>query len=126
MVLITSHKSNRGLRRECSLIVSVSSNGRRYSHPSAPNEQVVTTTRVKDGIYAEQPLPYPLFSVRKETQRHRNRNLYYFFVSRVTRRVFVPKVSYYYAIDDGQRHSAKLAWRALALLQIEIEQEKKS
>jgi hypothetical protein len=28
--------------------------------------------------------------------------------------------------DDGQRHSAKLAWRALALLQIEIEQEKKS
>ena len=27
--------------------------------------------------------------------------------------------------DDGQRHSAKLAWRALALLQIEIEQEKK-
>ena len=25
---------------------------------------------------------------------------------------------------DGQRHSAKLAWRALALLQIELEQEK--
>jgi hypothetical protein len=24
---------------------------------------------------------------------------------------------------DGQRHSAKFAWRALALLQIEIEQE---
>jgi hypothetical protein len=26
---------------------------------------------------------------------------------------------------DGMRHSAKLAWRALALLQIEIEEEKK-
>lgn len=26
--------------------------------------------------------------------------------------------------DDGQRHSAKVAWRALALLQIELEQEK--
>lgn len=27
--------------------------------------------------------------------------------------------------DDGVRHSAKLAWRALALLQIEIEKETK-
>lgn len=27
--------------------------------------------------------------------------------------------------DDGQRHSAKLAWRALALLQLELEAEKK-
>ncbi len=27
--------------------------------------------------------------------------------------------------DDGMRHSAKMAWRALALLQIEIEAEKK-
>jgi hypothetical protein len=27
--------------------------------------------------------------------------------------------------NDGQRHSAKLAWRALALLQLEIEGEKK-
>ena len=26
--------------------------------------------------------------------------------------------------DDGQRHSAKLAWRALALLQLELEAEK--
>ena len=26
--------------------------------------------------------------------------------------------------SDGERHSAKLAWRALALLQIEIEQER--
>jgi len=24
---------------------------------------------------------------------------------------------------DGQRHSAKLAWRALALLQLELEEE---
>ncbi len=28
--------------------------------------------------------------------------------------------------DDGQRHSAKLAWRALALLQLELEAEKES
>lgn len=27
---------------------------------------------------------------------------------------------------DGQRHSAKLAWRALALLQIELENENKT
>ena len=27
--------------------------------------------------------------------------------------------------DDGQRHSAKLAWRALALLQLELEEETK-
>ena len=26
--------------------------------------------------------------------------------------------------SDGQRHSAKVAWRALALLQIEIEEER--
>lgn len=28
--------------------------------------------------------------------------------------------------DDGQRHSAKLAWRALANLQIEIEEEQRA
>src|SRR5689334_4213014 len=28
--------------------------------------------------------------------------------------------------SDGMRHSAKVAWRALALLQIEIEEEQKS
>ena len=38
----------------------------------------------------------------------------------------LPKYSFLKDIndDDGQRHSAKLAWRALALLQLELEAEK--
>ena len=37
----------------------------------------------------------------------------------------LPKYSFLKDIndDDGQRHSAKLAWRALALLQLELEKD---